>query len=130
VAPGEQFAARESGETAGVVREDGQPVFASSKASKGKKAGSDAGTGSLSERSAVSDAWSGFSSEASAGGSRTPATASLGQQGSGSALGMAILGLGLVGMFGTFLMLVASRRLRAEVDPQDTSRRGRGPHVR
>lgn len=126
---GEQFAARESGATAGVVSEGGQPVFASSSASKGKKAaGSDAGTGSPSERSAVGDAWSGFSSGTSAGGSRATA-ASLGEDGSKSPLGMAILGLGLVGIIGTFLVLAAPRRRRAKVDSQGTGPRGRGPRV-
>jgi len=127
---GKQFAARESGATAGVVNEGGQPVFASSSASKGKKAQSKSATGTPSERSALGDAWSGFSSGASSGGGTEAPVASLSENGSGSTLGMAILGLGLFGVLGTFLLLAASRRRRAEVDSESTTtRRGRGSSV-
>jgi len=123
----EQFAARESGATAGVASEDGQSVFASSQAPNGKSgAGSQAaGSGTPSESSAVGDAWSGFSSGTAAGTSSAGAT-SLGEAGSGSTLGMVILGLGLAGLLGTFLVLAAPRRRRAEVGPRGSSRRDRG----
>lgn len=125
---GEQFAARESGATAGVVSEGGQQVFGGSRAKGRAAGGSDAPASSPSERSAVGDAWSGFDSGASAAGSAAPA-ASLGEEGSGSTfgIGMAILAFGLVGMLGTFLVLAASRRRRVTVEPEGTSRRGRGP---
>jgi len=125
---GEQFAARESGATAGVVNEGGQPVFASSSASKGKKAQSKSTTGTPSERSALGDAWSGFDSGASSSGSKAP-VASLSENGSGSTLGMAILGLGVMGVLGTLLLLAASRRRRAEVSSESTTTRGRGSSV-
>jgi hypothetical protein len=111
-----------------VTVQNGQPVFASSAAPKGKQAAGSAGSGAPSERSAVSDAWSGFSSgTSSAGGSGIPAAASsLTENGSGSTLGIAILGLGLVGMLGTFLVLAAPRLRRAGADRQGTGRKQRG----
>lgn len=125
---GEQFAARENGGTAGVVNEGGQPVFASSSASKGKEAQSSSATSTPSERSALGDAWSGFDSGASSSGSKAP-VASLSENGSGSTLGMAILGLGVMGVLGTLLLLAASRRRRAEVSSESTTTRGRGSSV-
>lgn len=127
--PSQQFAARENGATAGVTTQNGQAVFASSTAQKAKKAASSgAGSASPSERTAVGDAWSGFSSGASAGGSATPAAASLSEGGSGSTLGLAILGLGLVGMLGTFLVLATPRlRRAATVRRQGARRKERGP---
>jgi len=124
---GDQFAARESGATAGVTEQGGQQVFAGSAAPKAKKAsGSKAGSGSPSERSAVGDAWSGFSSGSFAtGGSETPA-ASLAEDGSGSPLGMAILGLGLVGILGTLLALAVPARRRVGASRQGSSRGERG----
>ncbi len=126
VSPGEQFAAREDGFTAGVVTEGGQAVFADPAAGKKQQAGApQPAAGSPSERTATGDAWSGFSSGNSTGGSAAP-VASLGADGSSSStLGIAILGLGLAGTFGTFLVLAASRRRRASVDPSGSDR-GRG----
>lgn len=122
--PGEQLAARESGATVGVVNEGGQPVFANTKPSIGKKAaGSGAAASSPSERSAVGDVWSGFN-DPSAPGS-TASVASPGENGgSGSALGMGILAVGLVGLLGTFFLLAASRRRRVTASQEGT---GRGP---
>ena len=128
---GQQFAARKSGATAGVVTEGGQSVFASSSASKAKKAaGSHAGAASPSERSASSDAWSGFSSQGSAARGSSAPVAALGEDGSGSTLGVTILGLGLIGVLGSFLLLAVSRRRRVLVDSEGTSRPGRGPSPR
>lgn len=131
-APNQQFAARESGATAGVTVQNGQSVFASSTAPKDKKAaGSDAGSRSPSERTAVSDAWSGFRSGTPlAAGPGTPAASSLSEHGFGSTLAMAILGLGFVGMLGTFLMLAAPRLRRVVADRQGTDRNERGPSGR
>lgn len=128
-ATSDQFAARESGETAGVTNQAGQQVFASSTAANGKNpAGAQAGAGSPAEGSAVSDAWSGFSSGGSTanGAGSTPAAALAGEQGSGATLGLAILGLGLVGLLGTFVVLAAPRRRLAEANRQRTRRRERG----
>ncbi len=114
---GDQFAARESGETAGVASEGDQQVFSSSKAPEGKKAQgpSKAGAGSPSEGSAVSDAWTGLGSAASPSGSTASTAASVGDEGSsGSSLGVAILALGLVGMLGALALAVAPRRRRVK----------------
>lgn len=100
-------------------------MFAGSTAGKGKGkqggSGSGSANGSPSEQSAVSDAWSGFSSQASASGGYRSPVASLGEQGASSTLGMAILGLGLVGVLGTGLLLVASRRRRVATVDSDSS---------
>jgi len=101
-----------------VVSEGDQQVFASSKAPKGKQApgASEAGAGSPSESSAASDVWTGLESS-SAGGSATPAPASLGDEGSsGSSLGLAILALGLVGVLGTLAALAVPRRRRTKAE--------------
>jgi len=91
----------------------GQQVFTSSKAGKSDSAGKPASSRESqvapSEGTAVSDAWSGF--DATASGSSAPAAASLGEEGSGSStLGLAVLGLGLVGMLGAFALAVPRRR--------------------
>jgi len=110
----DQLAARDSGATAGVSEAGGQQVFTSSKAGKsdsgGKTATRDSSRVTPSESTALSDAWSGYGSGATVSGSSTPAAASLGEEGSGSTLGLFILGLGLVGMLGAFALAVPRRR--------------------
>jgi len=111
--PSSQFTARVQGATAGVTSRGGQPVFASSVAPK--KSGANAA--SPSTRSAVGDVWSGFGP--STGGSPSVSSAahafSPGGQGGGSGggAGIAILGIGLVGALGTFLV-AGLRRRRSE----------------
>jgi len=109
-----------------VTSRDGQQVFASSTARGKNPAGAQAGAGSPAEASAVSDAWSGFSSGSSAASEAgAPATALAGEKGAGSTLGLAILGLGLVGVLGTFVVLAAPRRRLAQANRQRTRRRER-----
>ncbi len=101
------FAARERGTTEGVVSADGgQSVVASSAPSA--KAGA---RGLPSERSAVSDTWSGFDSRAYVAGP-APVGPSFETEGE-SKLAMALLGAGLIGAVGTLLLAVPRRR-RAE----------------
>lgn len=114
--PSSQFAARVSGATAGVTSRGGQSVFASSVAPKGKAAGGARSATSPSVRGAVGDVWSGFGS--STGGSPSVSAAKgfspgAGGGGSGIGAGVAILGLGLIGVIGTFLV-AGLRRRRAE----------------
>lgn len=114
-----QFAARDEGATAGVTETGGQQVFSSSQARKGGSAGQPASKGresqvAPSEGTALSDAWSGFGSGTVDSASTAPAATSLGEEGSGSTLGVAILGLGLVGMLGALALAVAPRRRRVK----------------
>ena len=112
--------ARVNGSTAGVIEQGGQSVFASSAAPGQSKAkggkdparSSAKGTGqAASERSAAGDLWSGVTSGAS---SSLDSAAAVGGQSNGLSGGMvagiAILGLGLVGITGGALLVTARRR--------------------
>ena len=107
--------ARESGATAGVTNRGGRPVFTSSTPPKDKPPrgakGSRAGGASVSERTAAGDPWSGFASAPAPRGAEARAVAPAQRQ-AGTAVGMLILGLGLVGAFGTALVAAAPRRRR------------------
>lgn len=125
-APADQFATRDGGGTEGVTSQGGQQVFASSTAKGKKPAGARAGAASApAEGGAVSDVWSGFSSGSAASEAGAPAAALAGEKGSGATLGLAILGLGLVGVLGTFVVLAAPRRRLAEANRQRTRRKER-----
>lgn len=105
-----QFAARVQGATAGVTSQRGHAVFASSVA---KKSGAHAA--SPSTRSAAGDVWSGIGS-GNASPSVSAASAFSSGPGGGSGgigAGMAILGIGVIGVFGTFLVAAARRRRAA-----------------
>lgn len=117
--------ARESGATAGVTHgPDGQPVFSSSTAPKGKAAGKRHATPAArahspapSARSATGDLWSGVASPSRPSFSATAAPASAGAGGgvgSGVLVGSAILGLGLVGLLGAAFVVGEQRRRRVK----------------
>lgn len=104
----------------------GQTVFGGSVASPGSRDGSARGAdsggvsavpGGASERSAVGDLWSGFSSDSKP--SLTPGGADLavpGGTGSPFTVGAIMLGLGLLAIMGGFLVAALRRRKEAEAD--------------
>jgi hypothetical protein len=118
-----QINARVEGSTAGVTRERGRAVFASStaptaaraaKRGKGKAGKATARTSTrptVSERSAAADLWSGVSS------GKNPSLASAaaidgegGGLSAGAVAALAIFGLGLAGISGAALATTARRR--------------------
>ena len=118
--------ARVGGSTAGVVRQGGQQVFASSAAPGSAKAKSGKGTVARkkapakstsapapSSRSATSDLWSGLNS----GGANLASAASAGTATGGLSGGMVaalgMLGVGLAGLMGAALVTGRSRRAGA-----------------
>jgi len=123
VAPGSssaagQFEARRSGATEGVTTSGGQPVFTGSVAKDAAADvsgdGADAGA-SPAATSATGNLWSGFAPDQSSSLSAADASAAP-QSGDGGSqtIGMAILGLGLTGLLGGFLV-AAVRRQRVQV---------------
>lgn len=114
------IAARVAGQTAGVVEQGGQKVFASSAApgsakAKGKKAAAARkkaakDTQAPSQRTAVADLWTGVSGSANLASAASAGATDSGPHG-GVIAAVAMLGLGLVGLTGA--VLVAGRRRRA-----------------
>lgn len=94
---------------------NGRSVFASSVAPKGKA--------SVASRRGLGELWSGFDRSAAASPSASAAQADTPEQGSGLGstigVGLAILGLGLAGLFGSFLV-AALRRRRAQSEDNPT----------
>lgn len=117
--------ARVQGRTAGVSRESGRPVFASSTApsparaakrgkGKAREAAAKSNAPAVTERSATADLWTGVSS------GTNPSLASAaaidgggGGLGGGAVAALAVFGLGLVGISGAVLATAARRRRAA-----------------
>jgi len=124
-----QFAARESGATAGVTRSGGQVVFSGSGApakadargartKKAAKAATGPGRAGVSDRTATADLWSGVAAPTASPISAAEATADgqTGGIGGGVAVGLAILGLGVAGLAGALILIPARRRAASKVN--------------
>ena len=117
--------ARIGGSTAGVVRQGGQSVFASSaapgsaKAKAGKsaaarkKAAKSTSAPALSQRSATADLWSGLNSKGANLASAASAGGTSGGLSTGVVAALAMLGVGLAGLTGAALLTGRRRRAGA-----------------
>ena len=119
------FQVRVNGSTAGVSRQGSQVVFSSSKApakaaakpKKAKTAAKPAAKAAVSPRTATADLWSGLAASSSSPISAAEASSGKsGGLGSGVILGLAIVGLGIAGLAGAFVVTTSRRRAASKAN--------------